>query len=353
MPAEEQIVTTVTIKDVAREAGVSVASVSRALNGTGGVTADTEQRIREVAARLRYVPHGAARSLITRRTHTIGTLLPDMYGEFFSELIRGIDLAARARGLHLLVSSAHDGVEEAAAALRTMRGRVDGMIILSPRADAAFLHANLPDTLPTVLLNSPVQEPSYSVLNIDNRGGAHAMVRHLAVEGGYRDIAFIAGPQHNFDARERERGYREAMAEFAPEATLRVLPGDFTEESGYRAGQQLAALSPRPRAVFAGNDMMAIGCLLALQEAGLNVPGDVAVTGFDDIPIARYVSPTLTTVRVRIVDLGRSALERLAALLDASDQATAASTDTLGCDIVVRDSCGTRPQEQTSTKKAR
>jgi LacI family transcriptional regulator len=105
--------------------------------------------------------------------------------------------------------------------------------------------------------------------------------------------------------------------------------------------------------VFAGNDMMAIGCLLALQEAGLSVPGDVAVAGFDDIPIARYVSPTLTTVRVRIVDLGRSALERLAALLDASDQATAASTDTLGCDIVVRDSCGTRPQEQTSTKKAR
>lgn len=347
------IVTTVTIKDVAREAGVSVASVSRALNGTGGVTAETEQRIREVATRLRYVPHGAARSLITRRTHTVGTLLPDMYGEFFSELIRGIDLAARARGLHLLVSSAHDGVEEAAAALRTMRGRVDGMIILSPRADAAFLRANLPESLPTVLLNSPVQEPPYSVLNIDNRGGAYAMVRHLAVAGGYRDIAFIAGPEHNFDARERERGYREAMAEFAADAPLRVLSGDFTEESGYRAGQQLLTMTPRPRAVFAGNDMMAIGCLLALQEAGLNVPGDVAVAGFDDIPIARYVSPTLTTVRVRIVDLGRSALERLAALLDASDQATTASTDTLGCDIVVRDSCGTRPQEQTSTKKAR
>ena len=107
----------VTIKDVAREAKVSVASVSRALNGHGGVTAETLERIREVAARLHYIPHGAARSLITRRTHTIGALLPDLYGEFFSELIRGIDLAARAHGLQLLVSSSHDGSAEAATAL--------------------------------------------------------------------------------------------------------------------------------------------------------------------------------------------------------------------------------------------
>lgn len=340
------VVTTVTIKDVAREAKVSVASVSRALNGSGGVTAETERRIREVAARLRYVPHGAARSLITRRTHTIGALLPDLYGEFFSELIRGIDQAARARGLHLLVSSSHDGAEDAAAALRAMRGRVDGMLILSSRADLKFLHANLPEALPTVLLNSPVQSPQYSVLNIDNEGGARAMVRHL-VDSGLRDIAFIGGPTDNFDAQQREYGYRTAMAELAPGCGTQVIAGDFTEEAGYRAGRELLAQAKRPRAVFAGNDMMAVGCLYAFKEAGLDVPGDVVVTGFDDIPIARYVSPSLTTVRVRIVDLGRSALERLAALLDASDQ-TPASADTLGCEIVVRDSCGGHLQNLTA-----
>lgn len=328
----------VTIKDVAREAQVSVASVSRALNGNGGVTAETQRRIREVAARLRYVPHSAARSLITRRTHTIGALLPDLYGEFFSELIRGIDLAARAHGLHLLVSSSHDGADDAAAALRAMRGRVDGMLILSSRADLPFLQANLPETLPTVLLNSAVLNPSYNVLNIDNVGGASAMVRHL-LGVGHRDIAFIGGPSDNFDAQQRELGYRSAMAERAPGSTVQVLAGDFTEESGYRAGQQLLAQGHRPQAVFAGNDMMAVGCMSALREAGLNVPQDIAVAGFDDIPIARYVAPTLTTVRVRIVDLGRSALERLAALLDASDQKPA-SADTLGCEIVVRESCG-------------
>ena len=131
-----------------------------------------------------------------------------------------------------------------------------------------------------------------------------------------------------------------------------MIAGEFTEESGYRAGRELLATGARPQAVFAGNDMMAIGCLYAFQEAGLEVPRDIALAGFDDIPIARYVTPSLTTVRVRIVDLGRSALERLSALLDASGQTTP-SADTLGCEVVVRGSCGARPHDSKSTKKAR
>jgi LacI family transcriptional regulator len=330
----------VTIKDVAREAKVSVASVSRALNGNGGVTAETEQRIREVAARLRYIPHGAARSLITRRTNTIGALLPDLYGEFFSELIRGIDLAARARGLHLLVSSSHDGVEDAAAAMRAMQGRVDGMLILSPHVDAAFLRANLPQSLPTVLLNSAVKDPAYPVLNIDNYAGAYAMVRHL-LDAGHADVAFIGGPTDNFDARERDKGYRAAMAKFAPDVPLNILAGDFMEESGYRAGRELLARKARPSAVFAANDMMAVGCLYAFKEAGLDVPRDIALAGFDDIPIVRYVSPPLSTVRVRIVDLGRDALEQLAMSLERPERAPA-SAQTLDCEVIVRESCGAK-----------
>ncbi len=328
----------VTIKDVAREAKVSVASVSRALNGGVGVNADTSQRIREVASRLRYVPHAAARTLITRRTNTIGALLPDLYGEFFSELIRGIDLAARARGLHLLVSSSHDSVEDAAAALRAMQGRVDGMLILSAHVNAAFLHDNLPEALPAVLLNSAVKSTDYTVLNIDNVAGACAMVRHL-LGAGHATVAFIAGPASNFDAQQRDKGYRAAMKKYAPHVPLNVVSGDFSEESGYRAGRQLLAQKLRPRAVFAANDMMAVGCLYAFKEAGLDVPQDIALAGFDDIPIARYVTPSLSTVRVRIVDLGRSALERLAELLEKPDHVTA-SAHTLGCEIVVRDTCG-------------
>lgn len=326
-----------TIKDVAREAKVSVASVSRALNGGGGVTAETSQRIHEAARRLHYVPHAAARMLITRRTNTVGALLPDLHGEFFSELIRGIDLAARARGLHLLVSSSHDGAEDAAAALRAMQGRVDGLLILSNHVDAAFLRSNLPAGLPAVLLNSAVKNPAYAVLNIDNYGGAHAMVRHL-LETGHAGVTFIAGPTDNFDAQQRELGYRAAMAEYAPHAAPDVVAGDFSEEAGYHAGRQLLARTPRPRAVFAANDMMAVGCLSAFKEAGVEVPGEIALAGFDDIPIARYVTPSLCTVRVRIADLGRSALEQLAARLE--DPRRAPSSHTLACEIVTRASCG-------------
>ena len=328
----------ITIKDVAREANVSVASVSRALNGGSGVTEETGQRIRAVASRLRYIPHAAARMLITRRTNTIGALLPDLYGEFFSELIRGIDLAARSRGLHLLVSSSHGDSAVAAVALRAMQGRVDGMLIMSAHVDEAFLQANLSDGLPTVLINSAVMSGAYGVLNIDNFAGAYAMVRHLR-QVGHLDIAFIAGPENNYDAQQRENGYRMAMAALAPGATIRIVEGDFTEEAGYRAGREIIAMERRPQAIFAANDMMAVGCMHALREAGVRVPQDIALAGFDDIPIARYIAPPLSTVRVRIVELGRSALENVAAMLENPDhQITAGAT--FDCEIVVRETCG-------------
>jgi len=315
-----------------------VASVSRAMNGGSGVTAATSERIHAAASRLQYVPHAAARMLITRRSNTIGALLPDLYGEFFSELIRGIDLAARARGFHLLVSSSHDGAEEAAAAVRSMQGRVDGLLILSARVDAAFLRSNLPKSLPVVLINSAVKSTAHTVLNVDNFAGASAMVQHL-LQAGHASVAFIAGPESNFDAQQRDKGYRAAMAKYAPNAPIRIVVGDFTEESGYRAGRELLAQQPHPRAVFAANDMMAVGCLTAFKEAGLRVPQDIALAGFDDIPVARYVTPSLSTVRVRIVELGRIALEQLVAQLDKADPAPI-SVQTLGCEIVVRESCG-------------
>ncbi|WP_109126266.1 LacI family DNA-binding transcriptional regulator [Dyella sp. C11] len=336
-----------TIKDVAREAKVSIASVSRVLNGLGGVTAETQAAVRKAAARLHYVPDSAARSLITGRTHTIGAVLPDLYGEFFSELIRGIDLAARAKGLHLLVSSSHDGVEDAAAAVRTMRGRVDGMIILSEFVDGDFLDHNLPSDLPAVLLDSPVDNPRYPSINMDNVAGAQAMVKHL-LDTGHASVAFINGPAGNYDAQQREKGYRAAMGQLAPKAKLNIVAGDFSEESGYRAGRELLAQAKRPRAVFAANDMMAVGCLYAFKEAGIRVPEDIAIAGFDDILIARYVSPSLSTVSVSIADLGKSALLLLTELMEGKGHA-GSNTRTLRCDVVVRESCGAH-QTNVATK---
>lgn len=284
------------------------------------------------------MPHAAARSLITRRTDTIGVLLPDLHGEFFSELIRGIDAGARASGRHLLISSSHGSEAEATQALRMLQGRVDGMLIMSPHADSDVLAANLPAALPTVLLNTRVASGSYPAFAIDNYGGAAAMMQHLFASGRKR-IAFISGPDNNFDADERLRGYRDAIAA-RKDASEIVLHGDFSEASGYRAGVEIRASKERPDAIFAANDMMALGCLFALTEQGVAVPDAIALAGFDDIPIARFVTPPLTTVRVRIADLGRRAFERLAGLIADGDDG-GKSTERLDCELVARQSTGT------------
>jgi LacI family transcriptional regulator len=320
----------VTIRDVAREAGVSVASASRALNGLANVTDATRERVLGAAARLRYVPHTGARTLSTRRTDTIGVMLPDLHGEVFSEIIRGADLAARERGLHLLVSTSHGDAVEAAAAMRAMRGRVDGLLLMSPHVDAPLLADNLADDLPTVLINTRVEGGSRPSFCVDNHAGAVAVVRHLASRGG--KIAHIAGPAENFESQERLRGYVDAL----DGAAGLVLQGDFSEESGHRAGLQLADMSPRPAAVFAANDAMAIGCLLALGERGVRVPQEMAVAGFDDIPVARLIRPSLTTVRINIAELSRRALKRLVAVIDGDTAKNA--PETVHPQLVVRES---------------
>lgn len=335
------------IKAVARLSGVSVATVSRVLNNSGPVKDETRRRILEVVESLGYVPHGAARSLTTNQTDTLAVLLPDIYGEFFSELIRGIDSAARRQGYHVLVSGSHEEREEVQAVLRALRGRVDGLILMTPSSEMLeALRSIPPDSLPTVLLNCPSGGLPFVSINVDNHGGAVAMVRHLAGLG-LRRIAFIQGPPDNHDASERRRGYRDAVRELG----LAIAPslevsGDFSEEAGCRAGERLLKLDPRPDAVFAANDAMAIGCLHALRQAGVQVPEEMAVAGFDDVPIARFMSPPLTSVGVPIAALGALALERL---LEAVRQRGGGAShpphhEELPPTLVVRGSCGARSQ---------
>jgi len=334
----------VTIRDVAREAGVSVATVSRALNGHANVAEPVRKQVEAVAQRLRYSPHGAARSLSSRSTQTIGVVLPDLHGEFFSELIRGIGAGARARRKHMLLSSYHGDPEQQAAALRAMRGRVDGLLVMSPFADQPrFLEENLPP-LPAVLVNTHQAEPAWPAFEVDNHAGAMAMTAHLLALG-HRRIAFIAGPEHNYDAQERLRGFREAIAAH-PGASGCEYPGDFDEATGHRAGQAILAAGERPQAVFAANDMMALGCLYAFAQAGVRVPQDIALAGFDDIPLARFVHPSLTTMRVSIAQLGGRAVERLLDQIEAgADVAGPASGEVadrhvLAPELVVRASSG-------------
>jgi LacI family transcriptional regulator len=320
-------------------ADVSVATVSRVLNDSGPVSEEARQRIERVASRLRYAPNGAARSLITRRTHTIGVLLPDLYGEFFSEVIRGIDLVAQRSGYHMLVSSSHSEQQALEAALGAMRGRVDGLIVMSPDLDQRTLRSSLAACPAVVLLNCAARTADFDAIKIDNVGGAAAMTRHL-LGMGHRRIAFISGAAGNVDAEERRRGYRSAMRAAKVERDpLMEIDGDFTESGGYRAAKALLGIEDRPTAIFAANDSMAIGALSALREAGVSVPEEIAVTGFDDIPIAQYTSPPLTSVHVPILDLGERATERLVDSLSTTRRRRR-SCETLATTLVVRQSCG-------------
>jgi LacI family transcriptional regulator len=329
----------VTIRDVAARAGVSVATVSRVLNGKELVREETSAQVLEAARSLRYVPNVAARSLSIRRSQTIGIVLPEVHGEFFSEVIRGVDVAARRAGYHILVSGSHSDLSEMMEVIDAMRGRVDGLVIMAPDVKVD----RLGDSVPLVLLNST--DERHDGITIDNYGGARAMMRHLASLGHQR-IAFITGPPRNADARERLRGYRQAMR---GSRTVEIR-GDFTEAAGHAAAREIAAMNPRPTAIFAANDSMAIGALGALSEAGISVPREIAVAGFDDIPIARYVAPPLTTIGVDIAELGRRAF---ALLLDAiaHPNARAPRRERVGTNLVVRKSCGPPERKRKSRTK--
>jgi|KBSMisStandDraft_5_1062788.scaffolds.fasta_scaffold07682_4 LacI family transcriptional regulator len=303
---EEESMPEATIRDVARRAQLSVATVSRALNGFENVSDEARERVSNAVRELGYVPHAGARSLSLARTNAIGVVLPDLHGEFFSEIVRGMDREASRNGYLLLLSNLHGSPEQASQALHAMHGRVDGLIVMAPQLKAEDLSAALPSKLPTILINTRDADGSRPGIHLDNAAGVRAVVDHFAALGRRR-LVHIAGPYGNIDADERAAAFREACQERRLECE--ILHGDFGEASGQQAVEQLLKSSQSFDALFAANDNMAIGALQAMRAGGLRIPEDVAVAGFDDIPLARHLG--LTTVRVKIAELGERALARL------------------------------------------
>jgi LacI family transcriptional regulator len=234
---------------------------------------------------------------------------------------------------HLLVSSSHNE-----AALKFMRGRVDGIIIMSPQVDSDILLANLPKSLPVVLLNCHINNPHFETIVTDGFSGAREMVAYL-LSIGHTRIAVIKGDNDNSESQERLRGFRAAMTDHGlPYDTGMEFDGDFTEASGFEAARKILEMKERPTAIFAFNDSMAIGAIGAIREAGLHIPDDISICGFDDIPVAKYLSPSLTSVHVPIHDLGVMAITRLfhRLLKQSMDDTTQTFVKTTVC---IRDSC--------------
>jgi LacI family transcriptional regulator len=224
-----------------------------------------------------------------------------------------------------------------------MRGRVDGLILMAPDFDPSpFLRESV-STVPTVLLNPGHAPSGLDSVSIDNFDGAASAVRHL-IGLGHRSIAIIAGPASNIDARQRLEGYRAALREAGLEPRPELeLPGDFAEHSGYQAAAELLRRPTRPSAIFAANDYMAVGALGALHDAGVRVPEDIALSGFDDIALARYLNPPLTTVHVDMIELGRRAVQLLLER-GAHPGGRTGRHEVLTTTLVVRRSCGAEPR---------
>jgi LacI family transcriptional regulator len=254
-----------TIRDVARRAQVSVATVSRALNGLDNVSQRARERVSEAALELGYVPHAGARSLSLARTNAIGVVLPDLHGEFFSEIVRGMNREASRHGYLLLLSNLHGSPNQAALALRAMHGRVDGLIVMAPHLNAEDLSTALPPGLPSILISTRDRSGWRSTIHLDNAAGARAVADHFA-ELGCKRLVHVAGPEGNIDADERAEAFRKACA--ARSLDCEVVRGDFEEASGEQAVEELLRSGHHFDGLFAGNDNMAIGALFARPECG-------------------------------------------------------------------------------------
>jgi LacI family transcriptional regulator len=286
------------IRDVARAAGVSVTTVSHALNRTRFVSDDARARVDQAVRALGYVPSAVARSLKHNATHTLGMLVPNSSNPYFAEIIHSVERHCHSEGYNLLLCNSDDDIQRQAVHLRVLaERRVDGLVFVAAGDDAHVSEALADLQLPVVLVDREIDGAGNAdLVESDHASGAELATRHLLALGHER-IACIGGPRTLRPSQQREAGWRRALASVGHEAGADdVLRGDFTPQSGYAALQHLLGRPDRPTAVFVCNDMMAIGALHAAQEAGLDVPGALSVVGFDDIDLAAYTMPPLTTV---------------------------------------------------------
>jgi LacI family transcriptional regulator len=326
----------VTLEEVARTSGVSRATASRALNGRARVSPEVRNRVRIVANAMGYRPNPAARSLASGRSGALGLVIPTGHlveDPYAAHLVEAVAETATCHDQALMLWLAR--VEPGPVVRNEFRtGLVDGLVISGVGFGAAWIEDLIDGPHPCVLIGRHPTRTDVATIEVDNAAGAKAAVAHL-IETGARRVAIITGPPERTDNQDRVQGYEEALAEHGldlDDALAR--PGDFTVESGYEAMRQL--LPQAPDAVFAANDPMAVGALRAIGEAGLSVPDDIMVAGFDDLPVAATTDPPLTTVRQDIGLVGESAVEALVRLLD--DDPTDPERVVIPAPLVVRQS---------------
>jgi DNA-binding LacI/PurR family transcriptional regulator len=337
---------TVSIKDIARAAGVSHSTVSRALSDSSLVNAKTKARIQLLAQEMGYSPDAQARSLVIGRTKTIGVVVTTIDDPFIAEIVQVVESTAHDRGYSVILASSRSESEREIEAVEMLRSkRVDGLLVTSSRVGAIYQEHLDRLGVPVVLLNSHREQrgPYTFSVTVDNRHGGTLATEHL-IRLGHRRLAYVTGAAGHSDDLERLAGYRQALSEagleFDPQL---VVEGTGRAGGGERALPALLALDRPPTAVFCYNDLTAIGLLRIARQAGLMMPGDLAVVGFDDIPFASYVSPTLTTVAQPKPELGMRAVDMVLTLVDKGSQdSNGVANVTIQGRLIVRESSGAK-----------
>jgi LacI family transcriptional regulator len=302
----------VTMSDVAREAGVSLMTVSRAINAKGEINPQTRARVLRVAEEMGYRPSNIARGLATRRTHTLGLVIPDVANPFFSDVARGAEHVAYAAGYNVFLCNTDEDPQRESAVLQSLEEkRVDGIVLCSSRLDDGELRTVVDRHPAVVLVNRELENAGAGVVLVDDETGGRAVAQHL-LQAGHKAVGLLAGPPASRSGHQRARGYRAALAAaglpYRPDWVRDCSP---VVESGQAVASALLAAHPELTALECYNDLVAVGAQQACADLGRRVPDDVAVAGFDYIVLAALVTPPLTTCRVPRYELGAQAMRLL------------------------------------------
>jgi len=324
-----------TIKDVAKRAGVAISTASYALNGHDKIKGATRERVLQAAKELNYRKNGLAMDLKMSKTNTIALILSDLIGPFYSELIRGVQELVLEKGYDLIVCSSY-GDESSTAAKFLRETRVDGVILLAHNIKSDFIRESAREGFPIIVLDRHLTDNPHIVsINVNNHEGAYEATNYL-IKKGKSSIAFISGPKNSTDSQDRLAGYRQGLEDRGLTYYSKwTINGKFTQEGGYQATKILINQGEIPEAIFYANDEMAIGGLEALKDNNISVPEEISIIGFDDIQIASYLHPPLTTMRQPKYEVGKLASHVIFQILEGVDVKNYYSLST---EMIYRDS---------------
>jgi LacI family transcriptional regulator len=332
-----------TISDVAKLAGVSTMTVSRVINNSGYISQETRERVERAIVKLGYVPNALARSLRFKQTKTIALILTDITNPFFTTVARGVEDTASEQGFSVMFCNTDESQSEETEHLYVLlQKQIDGVLLVPASESAESVSLLQERGTPVVVLDRRVPGARVDAVRGDSEQGAYQLIRHL-LDLGHTHVAVLSGPPTVSTAADRVAGYYRAMAEAGLDAhAAQVCYGHYTQESGYQMAQQALAATPRPTALFAANNFIAIGAFRALREVGLSVPDDLSVVAFDDLPPAMVIDPFLTVAGQPAYEMGQRAAELLFARLAGEAQAEPQEI-VLPTQMIIRRSSGPPP----------